>query len=270
MDDRWSERPSARARRGADSLEGGLDRLVSAGRQLVDGVSGARPGSRGPAGSRPRLADLGRWVEDKLDWILEEEDDWREPWQEERRPARGPESRVDSGRWSDERWSEAGRLDQSRSAPSWRDEGWREERQRPLVGRRLEVSPSPRPSTAAGPAAFTATAAATPAAFSPAAAPSPGRSGRQPLQAISRRRPGGLSAAPSREAPAAPSASPRPVAVESAGDWPEDDTFTRSRWQRPQDTPGPSPERAVDRPAPRAERPAAARPLPRSSRRRPG
>jgi hypothetical protein len=71
-----------------------LDRLVSAGRQLVDGVSGARPGSRsgnrgearrptGPSGM-PRLDGLGRWVENKLDWILEDEDDWREPWQETR------------------------------------------------------------------------------------------------------------------------------------------------------------------------------------------
>ena len=41
----------------------------------------------------PRLDGLGRWVEDKLDWILEVEDDWREPWQEPRaevRPRRRP------------------------------------------------------------------------------------------------------------------------------------------------------------------------------------
>jgi len=82
-------------RRGPDPLEQGLDRLVSAGRQLVDGVSGARPGSRPPARgaarrspSLPRLDGLGRWVEDKLDWILEDEDDWREPWQEQRAAAR--------------------------------------------------------------------------------------------------------------------------------------------------------------------------------------
>ena len=62
-----------------------LDRLVSAGRQLVDGVSGARPGSRsGNRGEGRRLDGLGRWVENKLDWILEDEDDWREPWQETR------------------------------------------------------------------------------------------------------------------------------------------------------------------------------------------
>jgi hypothetical protein len=82
-------RRTAPRRGGPDRLEQGIDRLMSAGRQLVDGVSGARPGSRPPgrgegrtAGSRPRLEGLGRWVENKLDWILEDEDDWREPWQE--------------------------------------------------------------------------------------------------------------------------------------------------------------------------------------------
>lgn len=100
------QRPFADPRRGPDPLEQGLDRLVNAGRQLVDGVSGARPGSRsgqrpmgrpGPAPGRSRLGDLGRWVEDRLDWILEDEDDWREPWQDPR-PQRAertgrPESR---------------------------------------------------------------------------------------------------------------------------------------------------------------------------------
>jgi len=63
---------------------------MSAGRQLVDGVSGARPGSRSGGrldgrleGRLPRLEGLGRWVENKLNWILEDEDDWREPWQEQ-------------------------------------------------------------------------------------------------------------------------------------------------------------------------------------------
>ena len=70
-----------------------LDRLMSAGRQLVDGVSGARPGSRsGNRGEGRRLAGLGRWVENKLDWILEDEDDWREPWQETR-PELGSQDR---------------------------------------------------------------------------------------------------------------------------------------------------------------------------------
>jgi len=86
--------PPSRPRRGPDPLEQGLDRLVSAGRQLVDGVSGARPGARAGArggGSsaslRPRLDQLGRWVEDKLDWILDDDEEWREPWQEPARQA---------------------------------------------------------------------------------------------------------------------------------------------------------------------------------------
>lgn len=185
-------------RRGPDPLEQGLDRLVSAGRQFVDGVSGARPGSRPPArgaarrhASLPRLDDLGRWVEDKLDWILEDEDDWREPWQEQ---------------------------------PS--------------------VSSSPRTSLAARPLA------------NAARTPEPQRR-RRPLEAISRRV---LSAA----------VSAAPESVE--GDWPEDDTFTVPRWQRPA-----QPERVplepgaaiapIERyPSERVE--SIGRPLPRSTRRR--
>ncbi len=97
MRESWSEpdpplrrgRPAEPPRGGGEAFEQGLDRLVSAGRHLVDGVSGARPGSRPSgrgagrgAGGVPRLNELGRWVETKLDWILDEEDSWREPWQE--------------------------------------------------------------------------------------------------------------------------------------------------------------------------------------------
>jgi hypothetical protein len=73
-----------------DRLEERLDRLVSRGRRLVDGVSGARPGSRSAArggerrsGGRPGTpGGLGRWVEGTLDWLLEDGEDWREPWEE--------------------------------------------------------------------------------------------------------------------------------------------------------------------------------------------
>jgi len=78
--------------RGADPLEDRLDRWVNRGKQLVDGVSGARPGTRAAGrgserrpGARPALDSLGRWVENKIDWLLEDGDDWREPW-EERQP----------------------------------------------------------------------------------------------------------------------------------------------------------------------------------------
>ncbi|MFN5117774.1 MAG: hypothetical protein ACK55H_06910 [Cyanobacteriota bacterium] len=91
--------PRAAGSGGPDPLEQRLDRWVSAGRQFVDGVAGARPGSRPQgrgsdrrAGRRPSLDGLGRWVEDRLDWLLEDGDDWREPW-EEQRPATAAPSR---------------------------------------------------------------------------------------------------------------------------------------------------------------------------------
>ncbi len=87
----WLESPAFASRADDSAPQRRFDRLVTAGRQLVDGVSGARPGSRSGArsatrdeGRRPRLDGLGRWVENKLDWILEDNDDWREPWQETR------------------------------------------------------------------------------------------------------------------------------------------------------------------------------------------
>ena len=103
-----------------------LDRLVSAGRQLVDGVSGARPGSRsGNRGEGRRLAGLGRWVENKLDWILEDEDDWREPWQETRpEPSyqARPRRRLDAiSRRSAE--SLRGQPKQAREPEEWPEDG---------------------------------------------------------------------------------------------------------------------------------------------------
>ena len=55
------------------------DAWLETGRQIVDGVSGRRPGQRR---SSLDLESVGRWVGDKVDWLLEEDDDWREPWQE--------------------------------------------------------------------------------------------------------------------------------------------------------------------------------------------
>lgn len=81
--------PPRRSPRGADPLDRRLDRWVSTGRQFVDGVVGARPGSRpAPRAAERRAAglagleSLGRWVDDRLDWFLEDGDDWREPWQD--------------------------------------------------------------------------------------------------------------------------------------------------------------------------------------------
>ena len=76
------------ARSGDEGLEQRLDRWMATGRQLVDGVSGARPGTRRSSGSsgssRLKPAELGRWVENKLEWLLDDADDnWREPWQQQ-------------------------------------------------------------------------------------------------------------------------------------------------------------------------------------------
>jgi hypothetical protein len=68
---------------------------MTAGRQLVDGVAGTRPGSRGEgrSGGGLRLNGVGRWVETKLDWLLEDDDGWRESWEEPERPRRQSEPR---------------------------------------------------------------------------------------------------------------------------------------------------------------------------------
>ncbi len=69
-----------RSQRSPDPLDRRLDRWLDTGRQLVDGVSGARPGRRGPdrLDGASRLDAMGRWVGDRIDWLLDEEDDWRE------------------------------------------------------------------------------------------------------------------------------------------------------------------------------------------------
>jgi hypothetical protein len=95
-DPRPSQPPSERrSPREPEALEQRLDRWVSTGRQLVEGVSGGRPGGRqgnrsrpeGRQGSRGGFDGLGRWVENRLDWLLDDSDDWPEPWQQgERRP----------------------------------------------------------------------------------------------------------------------------------------------------------------------------------------
>ena len=66
-----------------DQRDRRLDQFLETGRQLVDGVSGRRPGQRpGVRRSGLDLDSVGRWVGEKVEWLLEEDDDWQEPWQE--------------------------------------------------------------------------------------------------------------------------------------------------------------------------------------------
>ncbi|MEY4808403.1 MAG: hypothetical protein RLZZ206_2792, partial [Cyanobacteriota bacterium] len=243
-------------------------RWVSRGRELVDGVAGARPGSRTPGPETAGLghrglgagglspARLGRWVEERFDWLLEDDadDDWREPWQEPargsgRRPTGAPEARRPE-RPSDS-WAAppSGSPSPRRSDPQprpWEASVASERRSLEAVSRRLSRTAPP------------------------GSAPSPSL-GRASLRSD----PGTLSAPTAQGSaaigdPAANTSGGAGAAPDGSEAWPDDATFTLQRWQRTPASPrpaspGPAPL-AADPPAARAAAPG--RPLPRSSRRR--
>ena len=65
-------------------LDKQVDKIFETGRQLVDGVSGSRPGKKRSTDfqeiSRRNVKNVGRWVSDKMDMFFEEEDDdWSDP-----------------------------------------------------------------------------------------------------------------------------------------------------------------------------------------------
>ncbi|WP_320673649.1 RNA helicase [Prochlorococcus sp. MIT 1341] len=68
--------------RSRDPLDRRVDQWLETGRQFVDGVAGTKPGQRKYGRSERRsesnLTTVGRWVGNKLDWFLEEEEDWLE------------------------------------------------------------------------------------------------------------------------------------------------------------------------------------------------
>jgi hypothetical protein len=275
-------RDGRRPARNSEPLEQRLDRWVSRGRELVDGVSGSRPGSRraGPEGQGQaglgsgglNPARLGRWVEERLDWLLDDDGDdaWREPWQQTSAP---PARRFDP---SERSWEGRPREGSPREARP------REERSRDgrsMDGRRPEERPLPAAASAMTPSAM------TPAAMAPSAksataltqsaglrsaeqggpawsgqplppqldppvrsARSPLASGRRTLEAISRRPgPGAGSAAGSpppttttstatspTTSPTTSTAASAPIPPAAAEPaWPDDASFTLQRWQRP-------------------------------------
>jgi hypothetical protein len=213
---------------GEDPLEQRLDRWVNRGRQLVEGVSGARPGSRQapvPGESRPGgraagIEGLGRWMGNRFDWLLDDGEDWREPWQEADSPRRGrleaagPQPQASRGGSAD--GPVRSKLEVSGDPP--------------LARRRLEaVSLRGRGQLSTNPAAA---------------------GGRNQV-------PPAGSADLEEQDPARP-----PVA--GSGAWPEDDVFKLDRWQRPsRQSSGP-----VRDPAPPEQDSLSGRPLPRSTRRR--
>lgn len=95
-----------------DPFDRRLDQWLETGRQLVDGVSGARPGRRGAPGRSGRSAAasldaMGRWVGDKIDWLLDEEEDWDSGWDSPRssRASQARESLSDAQSWDTRRGS---------------------------------------------------------------------------------------------------------------------------------------------------------------------
>ena len=88
-----------RLERFRDQRDRHLDQFLETGRQLVDGVSGRRPGQR-TGGRRSGLDfdSVGRWVGEKVEWLLEEDDDWQEPWQEPARSRLEPARSMPSAR----------------------------------------------------------------------------------------------------------------------------------------------------------------------------
>jgi hypothetical protein len=263
------ERRSARE---AEPLEQRLDRWMQAGRQLVDGVSGGRPGSRSPnrrpearPGGRRGLDGLGRWVEDRLDWLIDDSDDWREPWQEGEigpRPSTGarapaPQAPVPGATAlrADASWASGpGATVPTATAPRV-----------PVPGPPVPRFPASRaPVPGAG----------GPGAGSTEAVPVAVRR-RRPLDARSRRGSSGLgsAAAASSPPPATDPApqitdgrrNPDPAGIDHDHDWPDQESFVLQRWRRPtaplpRQQPGSAAASDPDAPL--------TRPLPRSSRRR--
>ena len=64
-------------------LDRRVDNWIETGLQFVDGVAGNRPGRRAISSrlSGASFEKVGRWVGDKVDWFLEDEESWLEPWQ---------------------------------------------------------------------------------------------------------------------------------------------------------------------------------------------
>ncbi len=63
-------------------LDRRMDKWIATGKQVVDGVAGNRPGQkRGrwqDKTNAPNFEKVGRWMEEKIDWFFEDDDDWLE------------------------------------------------------------------------------------------------------------------------------------------------------------------------------------------------
>ena len=57
-----------------------MDKGIQTGKQVVDGVAGNRPGQRRVGWqdkeTSANFEKVGRWMEEKIDWFFEDDDDW--------------------------------------------------------------------------------------------------------------------------------------------------------------------------------------------------
>tara|TARA_Y100001968_G_scaffold193067_1_gene177043 strand:+ start:191 stop:724 length:534 start_codon:yes stop_codon:yes gene_type:complete len=57
-----------------------MDKWIETGKQVVNGVAGNRPGQkRGRWQNKtraPNFEKVGRWMEEKIDWFFEDDEDW--------------------------------------------------------------------------------------------------------------------------------------------------------------------------------------------------
>jgi hypothetical protein len=182
---------------------------------------------------------LGRWVEERLDWLLDDDsdDDWREPWQAAPTPRGGRRSEGFAEGRSEGRF--VGREDDSIEAIAPPPRTVRREPPSTVSGRRRSLEAISRRSLR----------------------PESGPVAQRP--------------APDSPATSSASASPAPPAAGEAdawGDaWPDDASFSLNRWQRPVRSGAPDPLQVPPSPGGSAAangRAPGGRPLPRSTRRR--
>ena len=75
----YSNRNQSR-QRSREPLDRRMDKWIQTRKQVVDGVAGNRPGQRRPGWqdktNGPNLEKVGRWMEKKIDWFFEDDEDW--------------------------------------------------------------------------------------------------------------------------------------------------------------------------------------------------
>lgn len=75
----YSNRNQSR-QRSRPPLDRRMDKWIQTGKQVVDGVAGNRPGQKRGGWkdktSAPNFEKVGRWMEEKIDWFFEDDEDW--------------------------------------------------------------------------------------------------------------------------------------------------------------------------------------------------